>query len=165
MKKVLFWYMALLLTGFGSYMFYLNATAFYEFYIDKNYWGGVAEGKMLEVSFHINTSCSTSGPIGSRSCSSSFHPDTKYEYFVDSKHYVGSAFWYGAVPTLHSEQEVLDTVKTVGDVGDTITVYYHPENPEESVLIKDQITSNYLISLMISLAMYAGVYALWRWWL
>lgn len=130
--------------------------------MDKSYWGGVAEGKMLEAAYKINTSCSAHGKPGNRSCSSTYHPDVKYEYFVDGKHYVGTCFWYGAIPTLYSEQEVMDTIKAIGDVGDTITVYYHPENPDKSILTKKQVSSNYLISLFISFFMYGGAYLIWR---
>lgn len=76
-------------------------------------------------------------PSASRS-DTTYRPNALYEYYVNGKQYQGKRVSAWIVVASHNAKGILDWqsrgVERVGD--DQVRVFYNPENPSKSVLIK-----------------------------
>jgi len=76
---------------------------------------------------------SVSSGSSSRSATSlTFHADIEYEYIVENQNYKNHRISYGDYGS--SDESLAKELKNRYPVGKTVTVYYKPDDPSESVL-------------------------------
>lgn len=98
---------------------------------DTNYL--TTQGKVLSSEVGVGQSISTTVSGQSSSLKEMYYPDVCYEYTVNGITYENDRFWID--PKIQTNQrQSIELILTQFPVGKTITVYYHPNSPQESYL-------------------------------
>lgn len=64
----------------------------------------------------------------------SYHPDITYQYTVNGQQYINNRF--AQRPTLINRESIIQRVLEKYPVGQKVTVYYNPANPQDAYLQK-----------------------------
>ena len=109
-----------------AFLFVMNDT--YQEAEQANHWPTVM-GTILESRVQVRTSSSDTG--------TEFDPIIRYQYRVQRQQYVNNTWQkIGNSPTRHQAQEIVNRYPQ----GKRTTVYYDPENPQNSVLVPGNTT-------------------------
>ncbi|MCI5125353.1 MAG: DUF3592 domain-containing protein [Candidatus Electrothrix sp. AR5] len=86
-----------------------------------------------------------------------YSPDVAYRYIVDGAMLKGDNIRYGLVTNKAAAEKIVQQYPE----GNEVEIYYHPDNPEESVLQPGYFGGLLFFPLMGVMAMFAGVFSWW----
>lgn len=90
-----------------------------------------------------------------------YYPDITYEYTVDGQTYRNSNFEPGAGRVSKSRSRAEEIAENRPD-GETITVYYDPENPSDAYVVQNRNVVFPLLSAFGVVCVFATLYGLYR---
>ncbi len=91
-----------------------------------------------------------------------FYPAIKYSYFVDGQSYDGYQIAIG--PTDCGTQDTIKKIIAPYPLGKTVTIWYKPQNPQESILQAGKVTDSTWPNIYSTSLTVVG-FVLLAWWL